>query len=69
MNVRTGRFETILFNINYKHKEILIKFSKGLLNKEIPKLKKKFGSCQLKVPSKSFWRLLVDEVFNPFYIF
>ena len=31
--------------------------------------RQKFGPCNLEVPKKSCWSVLVSEVLNPFYIF
>jgi cation-transporting ATPase 13A2 len=29
----------------------------------------RFGQCEVVVPSQNIFRLLADEIFNPFYIF
>ena len=51
------------------HSNILKAYGQGIDQADWPGLVKKYGQCQLNIPSKGIVKLLVEEVLNPFYLF
>jgi cation-transporting ATPase 13A3/4/5 len=62
-------FFPVAFRAAMSQKELLEKYFNGISWAHHKDLLERYGPCQLEVPRKSFVRLLVDEVLNPFYLF
>jgi cation-transporting ATPase 13A3/4/5 len=62
-------FRPVVFKATMSQKDILTRYSCGIDKTKHQSLIERYGPCQLEVPRKSFIRLLIDEVLNPFYLF
>mmetsp|Transcript_12683 Transcript_12683/g.21348 ORF Transcript_12683/g.21348 Transcript_12683/m.21348 type:complete len:470 (+) Transcript_12683:712-2121(+) len=63
------QFKPVYFDATASQKELIEHYSRGICQSNLIKLQARYGPCQLNVPRKSFPRLMVDEVLNPFYLF
>jgi cation-transporting ATPase 13A3/4/5 len=63
-------FEPLLFDSNLSFKNLIDTYGKGLNDKEkIEENRTLFGICLILVPIQPLSKLILGEVFNPFYIF
>lgn len=69
LNSQNNRYEPIVFNVKDSHKTIVTKYAEGLSHKQVEASIQKYGFCEIFVPRKGVFALLVGEVLNPFYLF
>lgn len=65
-----GRFEPIEFDIYKPYSYLIENYTKGV--KEGPEyegLRATFGTCNIEIPDKGIFVLLIGSILNPFYIF
>ena len=64
-----GTFEGIDLKLESSLEQIHKNCSQGLSNDEVSYMKEIFGECDLKIEIKSYFKLLIDELSDPFYLF
>jgi magnesium-transporting ATPase (P-type) len=62
-------FLPVVFNATMSQKNLLSLYSSGIEKATHKDLLERYGACQLVVPRKSFWRLVIDEILNFFILF
>lgn len=64
-----NNFVSIRFNVKTSFENILNNFKKGLNFNEVQYQKEIFGKCDLDIQISSTFKLIIDEVTDPFYVF
>ena len=63
-------FEPLVFDCNLSFKQLIDTYGKGLSDAEkIEETRTLFGLCLILVPIQPLFKMILSEVFNPFYIF
>ena len=63
-------FEPLIFDSSLSFQQIIKKYGKGLNDSEtIEETRSLFGICLILVPIQPLFKMILTEVFNPFYIF
>src|SRR5574343_82751 len=63
-------FEPLVFDSNLSFKQLIDTFGKGLSELDrIEEARTLFGTCLILVPIQPLFKMILGEVFNPFYIF
>jgi cation-transporting P-type ATPase 13A2 len=65
-----GRFEPIEFDIYKPYSYLIDNYSEGVKEgAEYEGLRNTFGTCNIEIPDKGIFVLLIGSILNPFYIF
>ena len=63
-------FEPLIFDSGLSYQQILEKYGQGLTDSDtIEETRSLFGICLILVPIQPLFKMIISEVFNPFYIF
>lgn len=62
-------FVPVSLNLSLSYKQIITNFSKGYSSIRANDLRMVYGSCQIRVPTKSLLGVIGDQLANPFFIF
>ena len=69
-NLEDDAFEPIVFNSKISYNEINKRYSKGIQSlSEYNLALVKYNRCVIDVPMPPIYKLFLNEVLNPFYIF
>ena len=68
-NEKNGDFEALDYQIRQKQDELIPKFIQGLNNKEINYMQTIFGVCDIDIIVNSIFKILLNELTDPFYLF
>ena len=64
-----GTFESVDLKLESSLEQIHRKCSQGLSNDEVLYMKEIYGECDLKIEINSYFKLLINELSDPFYLF
>ena len=68
-NKKTGKFEGLTYRIKIPQDKFQENFTVGLNSEEIEYQKKIHGICDIDIKINSIWKVLFEEITDPFYLF